>query len=114
MSLGSLNRAHAKLQIHAPIFAALGDGTRLLLVGKLSDGQAYSISELTRGSRLTRQAITKHLGVLNRAGIVSSRRMGRERRFELNLRPIGEMKDYLDRVSEQWDRALSRLKSFVE
>ena len=96
------------------VFAALGDETRLSLVAKLSGGQPRSISQLTGGSRLTRQAITKHLRVLERVDIVRSVRRGRESLFELNPEPIEEIKKYLDRVSEQWDRALGRLKSFVE
>jgi DNA-binding transcriptional ArsR family regulator len=69
---------------------------------------------LTRGSRLTRQAITKHLRVLERVGIVRSVRTGRESLFEFDPEPMEEIKEYLDFVSEQWDQALSRLKSFVE
>jgi DNA-binding transcriptional ArsR family regulator len=104
----------AKRQRRAPVFAALGDETRLSLVAKLCGGQPYSISQLTRGSRLTRQAITKHLRVLERAGIVHSVRAGRENRFEFDPQPLVRIKEYLDVVSEQWDQALSRLKSFVE
>ena len=101
---------------HAPavIFAALGDRTRLLLIGKLSGGQSRSISHLTRGSRLTRQAITKHLRVLESAGIVHSMRAGRESLFALEPAPVLEMKNYLDFVSKQWDEALARLKTLVE
>ena len=98
----------------APVFAALGDETRLALVAKLSGGEPHSISQLTRGSRLTRQAITKHLRVLERVEIVRSVRAGRESRFELNPQPIEEIRKYLDRVSELWDRKLARLKLFVE
>jgi DNA-binding transcriptional ArsR family regulator len=104
----------ARRQARAPVFAALGDETRLLLVAKLCGGQPYSISQLTRGSRLTRQAITKHLRVLERVGVVRSVRAGRESRFQFDPRPIERMKQYLNFVSEQWDQALSRLKSFVE
>ena len=104
----------AKHRGPAPIFAALGDGTRLSLVGKLSGGQPRSISQLTGGSRLTRQAITKHLRVLERVEIVHSVRRGRENLFELNPEPLEEIRRYLDRVSELWDQALGRLKSFVE
>ena len=96
------------------MFAALGDKTRLALVMKLSSGRPASIVELTAGSTLSRQAITKHLRVLERAGIVHSSREGRESRFALDPRPIVEARSYLESVSEQWDRALSRLKSFVE
>jgi DNA-binding transcriptional ArsR family regulator len=101
-------------QARAPVFAALGDDTRLALVAKLCAGRPYSISQLTRGSKLTRQAVTKHLRVLERAGIVHSVRTGRESRFEFDPQPIVGIKEYLDFVSEQWDQALSRLKSFVE
>ena len=103
-----------KRHTNAPRFAALGDKTRLSLVAKLCSGQPCSISQLTHGSRLTRQAITKHLRVLESAGIVHCRRTGRESRFEFDPEPMEEMKRYLNLVSEQWDQALSRLKSFVE
>ena len=114
MSRKNPRRMTAQQQAPATVFAALGDPTRLSLVAKLCRGQARSISQLTKGSRLTRQAITKHLRVLKRAGMVHSRRAGRERLFEFDPRPLGELKEYLDRVSEQWDQALARLKSFVE
>ena len=103
-----------KRQARAPVFAALGDETRLLLVAKLCGGRPCSISQLTRGSKLTRQAITKHLRVLEIAGIVHSVRAGRESLFEFDPQPIAGMKEYLDSVARQWDQALSRLKSFVE
>jgi DNA-binding transcriptional ArsR family regulator len=96
------------------VFAALGDQTRLTLVAKLSGGQSYSISQLTSDSRLTRQAITKHLRVLESVEIVRCTRAGRERRFKLDPQPIDDIREYLDIVSRQWDDALSRLKKFVE
>ena len=114
MSRNSRSRVAARRQDHALIFAALGDETRLLLIAKLSERHPRSITQLTEGSRLTRQAITKHLRVLESAGIAHSARSGRESLFELDPEPIEEIKDYLDLVSEQWDQALSRLKSFVE
>jgi DNA-binding transcriptional ArsR family regulator len=98
----------------ASVFAALGDETRLSLVAQLSVGQPCSISRLTGGSKLTRQAITKHLRVLESAGIVHGAHAGREKLFVFDPRPMEESKKYLDLVSEQWDRALARLKSFVE
>jgi DNA-binding transcriptional ArsR family regulator len=105
----------AKWRTRAPfVFAALGDATRLSLVAKLCRGQPRSISQLTERSNLTRQAITKHLRVLEDAGIVHSVRAGRESRFEFDPEPIDGIREYLDFVSEQWDHALSRLKSFVE
>jgi DNA-binding transcriptional ArsR family regulator len=104
----------AKRLAQAPVFAALGNETRLSLVAKLCGGQLHSISQLTQGSRLTRQAITRHLRLLENVGIVHSVRTGRESLFEFDPAPIEEIKKYLDLVSEQWDQALSRLKSFVE
>ena len=114
MSPKGHSRWTAKGRARAPLFAALADETRLSLVAKLCGGERYSISQLTEGSRLTRQAITKHLRLLERVGIVHSVRTGRESRFEFDPEPIEEMKKYLDFVSQQWDQALSRLKSFVE
>src|ERR1017187_7249722 len=104
----------AKPQTRAPVFAALGDDTRLALVAKLCGGRPCSISQLTRGSKLTRQAITKHLRVLESAGIVRGVRKGRENLFGFDPQPIAGMMEYLNSVSEQWDQALARLKSFVE
>ena len=108
------SRLTARERAHAPVFAALGDETRLALVAKLSGGQPCSISQLTKGSKLTRQAITKHLRVLESVGIVHSVHAGRECLFEFDPTPIEEMREYLDFVSEQWDHALVRLKSFIE
>jgi DNA-binding transcriptional ArsR family regulator len=106
-------------QDRAVVFAALGDETRLALIARLIDGRPASISQLTDaqpagGARLTRQAITKHLRVLERARIVHGVRAGRESLFELDLKPIEDLKEYLEMVSGQWDQALARLKSFVE
>ncbi|KXF76586.1 ArsR family transcriptional regulator [Paramesorhizobium deserti] len=98
----------------APIFAALGDRTRLSLVMKLSDGQTRSIAKLSADTEITRQAVTKHLRVLENAGLVSSSRVGRESQFALRPEPIAEIRSYLDEVSRQWDDALSRLRSFIE
>lgn len=106
--LGKAGRAHV------PVFAALGDETRLGLVTRLCEHSPQSITQLTDGSRLTRQAISKHLAVLEHAGIVESIRVGRECHYEFHPKPINDMKSYLDEVSRQWDEALGRLKAFVE
>ena len=98
----------------AAVFAALGDETRLAVLARLSQGEPQSISHLTRGTGLTRQGVTKHLRVLEGAGVVRSTRSGRESRFALEPQPLEDARDYLDRVSRQWDDALARLKSFVE
>lgn len=99
---------------HASVFAALGDETRLSIVKKLSDGQPHSISELTKGTDLTRQAVTKHLRVLESAGIVNGVKSGRESLYKFDPTPLNQARGYLDRVSEQWDQTLGRLKKFVE
>ena len=114
MSRRNRSREGVNLQAHAPRFAALGDRTRLLLVATLADGRPYSIAQLTEGSRLTRQAITKHLRVLESVGMVRSARAGRESQFKLDPQPMAELREYLDRVSADWDEALGRLQAFVE
>jgi DNA-binding transcriptional ArsR family regulator len=114
MSHRSPSRSTRRRRPDAPVFAALGDRTRLSLVAKLCGGPPRSIAQLTEGSKLTRQAVTKHLRVLERVGIVHSVRVGRESLFEFDPRPMEGIQQYLDFVSEQWDQALSRLKSFVE
>ena len=114
MSRKGRSSAAAVRRNHARVFAALGDKTRLLLVRKLSRGEPHSISQLTSGTGLTRQAITKHLRVLEKAEIVHSVRSGRESLFEFDPAPMVEVKKYLELVSEQWDQVLARLKSFVE
>jgi DNA-binding transcriptional ArsR family regulator len=102
------------LRRHAPIFAALSDETRLSLLVRLIDGVPCSISQLTADSKMSRQAITKHLRVLESAGLVRGETAGRECLFELEPRPLEEIRDYLDLVSKEWDKALTRLRKFVE
>ncbi len=104
----------SSLAAKAIVFAALGDETRLSLLAKLGKGEHYSISQLAEGTKLTRQAVTKHLRVLERVRIVHAKRAGRESLFELDPKPIQELTQYLETVSKQWDDALARLKSFVE
>src|SRR6266850_3542441 len=99
---------------HAPAFAALGDATRLAIVSKLAKGAGQSITELTEGASVTRQAITKHLSVLQGAGLVRSERIGREVVFQLEPGPLATLQAYLERVSKQWDAALARLEVHVE
>jgi len=98
----------------APIFAALGDATRLRIVAKLSDGGPLSIVRLTEGEAMTRQAITKHLTVLADAGLVRDVRRGRERVWQLEPAPLQIARRYLDLVSQRWDEALARLVRLVE
>jgi len=111
------NKRHSgsvALKARASVFAALGDETRLSVLARLANGRAQSISRLTAGTNLTRQAVTKHLRVLEDAGIVRCLRVGRESQFALEPKPIDDVRDYLERVSKHWDDALARLKSLVE
>jgi DNA-binding transcriptional ArsR family regulator len=98
----------------APVFAALGDETRLRLVARLGTEGPLSIARLTRGTDVTRQAVTKHLHVLADAGLARGTRQGRERLWQLDPAPLEEARRYLALVSEQWDAALLRLKAAVE
>jgi DNA-binding transcriptional ArsR family regulator len=97
-----------------PVFAALGDETRLTLLGRLSVEGPLSITRLSEGTGVTRQAITKHLHALGNAGLVRNARRGRERVFELDVKRLAKAKRYLDQVSAQWGEAAERLKAFVE
>ena len=98
----------------APLFAALGDATRLALVDRLCAGGPLSITRLTTGSAVTRQAITKHLHILADAGVVHDSWRGRERIWELDPERLAEARRCLDQIAQQWDEALERLKMFVE
>ena len=98
----------------APVFAALGSVARLELVSRLSDGKERSITALTEGLDLTRQATTKHLRVLQDAGVVDCRRIGRENLFTIRPGSIKQASNYLTRVSQQWDSAIARLRAAVE
>lgn len=98
----------------APLFAALGDVTRLSLLMRLQDGEARSIGELTDGLGLSRQGVTKHLRILEEADMVVSRRLGRQNLFVIHPAGLRPARDYLQRASEQWDQALGRLAAFVE
>jgi DNA-binding transcriptional ArsR family regulator len=98
----------------APVFAALGDETRLALLTRLGAGEPLSIVRLAEGSPVTRQAITKHLRVLAKAGLVKDARHGRERLWAMEPEPLEKARHYLDQISQQWDDALGRLKALVE
>src|SRR5271154_4591585 len=107
-------RAMSGQKASASVFAALGDETRLRLLVRLCDGGSMSISRLTAGTKVTRQAISKHLRVMEGAGLVRSSRRGRERLWQLERRRLADARHYLDLISKEWDEALGRLKKFVE
>jgi DNA-binding transcriptional ArsR family regulator len=104
----------AKIVNVAPVLAALGDESRLQIVSKLCKGGPLSITKLTEGADISRQAVTKHLLALNRAGLVRSERKGRQRIWELEPTRLDDVRRYLAQISEQWDDAISRLRAVVE
>ena len=106
--------ANVQLRHAAPIFAALGDDVRLTLVTRLAGGESLSITRLTAGLPISRQAVTKHLRVLNEAGVVSGERQGREQVWQLKPEALRDAQRYLDVISGHWGDALKRLKMFVE
>jgi DNA-binding transcriptional ArsR family regulator len=103
-----------KINRSAPLFAALGDENRLTLLIKLGDGVPHSITHLTEGTSITRQAVTKHLQVLQDVKLIKGVRSGRENLFVIERDTLEEARAALDIISQQWDDALQRLKSFVE
>jgi DNA-binding transcriptional ArsR family regulator len=109
-----MSPAVRELDDAAPIFAALGDETRLGLVSRLSAGGAMSITTLTSGTDVTRQAVTRHLEVLEDAGLVRGMRRGRERLWVLDKARLELAQRCIDHISEWWDGKLARLKASVE
>lgn len=97
-----------------PVFAALADATRLRLLRRLSSEGSLSISRLSEGEGVTRQAITRHLYALGDAGLVRHQRKGREQIWDLDMKRLEKARQYLDHVAAQWDAAAARLKAFVE
>lgn len=97
-----------------PVFAALGDATRLRLLGRLSTDGPLSITRLSEGTGVTRQAVTRHLHALGDAGLVRDARRGRERIWKLDVKRLEKAKRCLDQIASQWDDAAGRLKAFVE
>ncbi len=107
-------RSEAGFQGAAPIFAALGDATRIHMVARLCAGGPMSTAQLGLGIGVTRQAITKQLHVLADAGLVHASRRGRDQIWELERGQLEQARRCLDRISAQWDAALERLRAFVE
>jgi len=105
---------NSALRNSASVFAALGDETRLRLVAVLCAGGAMSIAQLTSGTDITRQAVTKHLHVLADAGLVQDIKVGRERLWEFEPTQVEEARRSLGVIAQQWDHALNKLKATME
>jgi len=108
------SKANVALTGSASVFAALGDETRLRLVARLCHDGPMSITRLTAGFAISRQAITKHLRVMKNAGLVRSTQHGRESVWQLEQKRLADARRHLQMISAQWDETLGRLKSFVE
>jgi DNA-binding transcriptional ArsR family regulator len=106
--------AASKAADAVPVFAALADATRLRIVSRLCDEGPLSITRLSDGAGVTRQAVTKHLHALESAGLVRDARVGRERIFELEPRRLDKARRYLDHVAASWDARIDRLRGHVE
>lgn len=98
----------------APVFAALGDETRLRIIARLCKEGPLSITRLTESADISRQGITKHLHALSNAGLLKSERAGRERIWRVETKRLEDVRAYLDQISTQWDGAITRLRAFVE
>jgi DNA-binding transcriptional ArsR family regulator len=110
-----MSRSHRRTWTQAaPLFAALGDETRLRVVARLCEEGPLSIAKLSAGAEVTRQAVTKHLRVLAGAGLVKGNRDGRENVYQLQPRQFSEAQRLLDLISAEWDGTLQRLKELVE
>ena len=112
MTRPTLSRGH--LTRAAPLFAALGDKTRLQIVGRLCNEGPLSLAQLTESASISRQALTKHLNALSRAGIITDEQSGRSRLWRLETERLREVRKYLDEIASQWDAAVVRLRAFVE
>ena len=110
----ALNAAAKLVADTAPLFAALGDETRLRLITRLCQEGPLSISRLSEGASITRQAVSKHLGTLEDAGLVQASQKGRERIYAFAPARLRAAQRYLDQVSAEWDSAIERLRAYVE
>lgn len=104
----------SKLAKSAPVFAALGDELRLRIIARLVTGGPQSITALTRRENVTRQAVTKHLHVLEGAGLLCRTRQGREQQWAVDLKPMDDARRCLTEIAAQWDNILGSLKHFIE
>jgi len=96
------------------LFTALGNDHRLAIVESLSEHGPQSITALAQRAPVTRQAVRKHLAVLETAGLATSERHGRERIWRLQPGPLASAHTYLDQISRRWDAALERLEAHLE
>lgn len=104
----------SRLVASASVFAASGDPQRTPLVSRLCQKGPLSVTSLTAGTTITRQAVTKHLRVLEAAGLARCEKSGRETLWKLDERPLTKAREHLDLIERQWGEAIARLRAFVE
>ena len=92
------------------VFDALADATRRQVLRRLADGGPQTPTELADHLPVSRQAVSKHLDVLGRAGLVTSARSGRETRFTFRPEPLSDAADWMADVGATWDKRLDALK----
>ena len=96
------------------VFAAVADPTRRSILGRLRGEGALSVSSLAHVLPISRQAVTKHLDVLERAGLIRKRVQGRERLHELEAEPLREVDDWLAPYAAVWDERLEWLRIHLD
>lgn len=96
------------------VFSALADPTRRSLMQQVAERGTATATELAAGLPITRQAVAKHLGTLQDAGLVAAERLGRETRFSLTPDPLHDAMAWLADVGAAWDRRLERLRRHLE
>lgn len=109
----SIKLHKSEIEKKAKLFAVLGDSTRLNLLTNLVDGKKRSITELTKGTGLTRQAITKHLKLLENANVVKGEKSGRDSLYTLQIESLSEAREIIESIEQQWDETLNRLKIYL-
>ena len=109
-----MNIQTSSLTKTAPVFAALGDPVRLAMIARLCTAGPLPTIRLKQGTSVSRQAVTKHLRMLEDAGLVQSQRVGRDRLWQIETRQLTEVRKSLDQISAQWDATVERLRRFVE
>src|SRR5437763_11336944 len=114
MPVRIMERRAAQLAKAVPIFAALGEAIRLSMIAQLSSEGPLPTIQLKQRTDISRQAVTKHLRILEDAGLVRSDRVGRDRLWRVDTRHLVEVRKYLDQISAQWDQRLERLRTLVE
>lgn len=96
------------------MFEALADPVRRRLVSQLAESSPRTATQLAQHHTISRQAVVKHLAILERARLVATQRAGREKHYILTPEPLKQLGRWIDTVSVRWEARLARLKRLVE